>query len=220
MSDPVRLLDDPSASGSVTELVRAIQVPSPLGAAGKAALAARISASAATAPVVAAKLLTFKAGLAALVAGGGLALLVTALETPAPDPSPPPAVAVTPATPTPKIEVAPPPAPTVAVPAPAEPPARPNARPASPKDTLALEESLLERARESLGTPSRALALLAEHERRFPAGELTAERLYLSARAHQKAGNTVQAKKYAQALAQRFPKSTYLAGLKSLLADE
>jgi hypothetical protein len=45
MSEPVRLLDDPSAPGSVTELVRAIEAPSPLGDAGRAALAARITAS-------------------------------------------------------------------------------------------------------------------------------------------------------------------------------
>lgn len=218
MSDPVRLLDDPGAPGSVTELMHAIEPPTPLSEAGRAALAARITASAAVVPVTAAKLLTLKAGVAALVAGGGLALLVTALDAPTPPPVAAPAVAVAPATPTPESKVAPVPAPPVVESAPAEPPHRPvNARPPSPKDTLAMEESLLERARESLGTPSRSLALLAEHERRFPGGELTAERLYLSARAHEKAGNVAQAQKYAQALARRFPKSTYLAGVKSLL---
>lgn len=218
MTDPIRLLDDPSAPGSVTELVRAIQPPAPLTEAGRAALAARITASAATAPVVAAKVLTLKAGLAALVAGGGLALLVTALEPTKPAPAPPPEPAVTAPRLPPIQELVPQPERTVTEPAPAPPAPRPQAaRAPSPKDTLAIEESLLERARESLGTPSRALALLAEHERRFPAGELTAERLYLSARAHQKAGNTAQAQKYARALARRFPKSTYLSSLKPLL---
>jgi hypothetical protein len=220
MSDPVRLLDDPSAPGSVTELVRAIEAPSPLGEAGRAALAARITASAGTAPVIAAKVLTLKAGLAALVAGSSLALLVTALDRPAPvPPKPAPAVAV-PAAPSPKPEVAPPATAPPAEDVSAEPARKPPTARPSPRDTLALEESLLERARESLGTPSRALALLAEHERRFPSGELTAERLYLSARAHQKAGNTAQARKYAQILAQRFPKSTYLAGLRALLKTQ
>jgi type IV secretory pathway VirB10-like protein len=217
MSEPVRLLDDPSAPGSVTELVRAIEAPSPLGDAGRAALAARITASAATAPTVVTQLLTLKAGFAALVAGGGIALFVIALDRPESAPSQPAPVAVSPVAPTPKPELAPPVAapPTEATPVePARKP--PNARP-SARDTLALEESLLERARESLATPARALSLLAEHERRFPSGELTAERLYLSARAHQKAGNTAQAQRYARTLAQRFPKSTYLAGLKSLL---
>jgi hypothetical protein len=218
MADPIRLLDDPSASAGVAELVRAIEPPSPLGQATRVAIAERVAASAA-APVVAAKVLTIKAGLTALVAGGGLALLVATLDRPDPATVPPPVAAVAPIAPAQKPELSPAPAAPAVEPAVPEPAKKPlNSRP-SPRDTLALEESLLERARESLGTPSRALALLAEHERRFPAGELTAERLYLTARAHQKAGNTAQAKKYAQALAQRFPKSTYLAGVKPLLGD-
>jgi len=218
MSDPVRLLDDPTASAGVAELVRAIQPPSPLGHATRAAIAERVTASAA-APALAVKALTIKAGVAALVAGGGLALFMATLDRPPPAPAPPPAAAAAPAAPAPQREVSPAPAAPAVEPAAPEPVRKPlNARP-SPRDTLALEESLLERARESLGTPSRALALLAEHERRFPAGELTAERLYLTARAHQKAGNTAQAKRYAQALAQRFPKSTYLSSLKALLGD-
>jgi len=88
------------------------------------------------------------------------------------------------------------------------------------RDTLALEESLLEQARRASDSPPRALALLREHERRFPNGELTAERLYLMAQVNARAGNVAAARRSAALLAARFPKSTYLPRLRALLAED
>jgi Tfp pilus assembly protein PilF len=58
---------------------------------------------------------------------------------------------------------------------------------------------------------------LREHELRFPNGELTAERLFLTAQAHARAGNESAARHYAKLLATRFPKSTYLPRVRPLL---
>jgi Tfp pilus assembly protein PilF len=91
-------------------------------------------------------------------------------------------------------------------------------RASSRGDSLAFEESLLERARKaSDSSPASALALLREHERRFPAGELTAERLFLMAKASAKAGNEKAARRYGRELERRFPKSAYLPELRAQL---
>jgi hypothetical protein len=104
---------------------------------------------------------------------------------------------------------------------PASPPKAPSASKSAPKrDTLALEEALLEQARSSIGAPARALSLLHEHERRFPNGVLTAERLYLTAQAHGRAGNQTAARHYAKLLVERFPKSTYVQRVKPLLGHQ
>ena len=92
-----------------------------------------------------------------------------------------------------------------------------STRPATRRDTLALEESLLEQARRSIGAPTQALSLLREHERRFPNGELTAERLYLTAQTQARAGNGTAARHYARLLTERFPKSTYVRPVRPLL---
>ena len=92
-----------------------------------------------------------------------------------------------------------------------------STRPAARRDPLAVEEALLEQARRSIDSPAKALPLLREHERRFPNGVLTAERLYLTAQANVRAGNLPAARRAAALLAERFPKSTYLPRVRPLL---
>ena len=222
MSDPRRLLDDPNVSPGAKDLVGSLDAPSALATPLQLDIGARVAKSVA-APAVAAKVVTAKAvGIlaAAVLAGGGAAVLtqsgsvepalraapvtVAAKAGPA-EPSPPPAV-----------EPAEPPAPAEAE-SPKAP--QPSARTGARRDTLALEESLLEQARRSIGSPAQALSLLREHERRFPNGELTAERLYLTAQAHARAGNRAAARRYAELLTARFPKSTYVPRVRPLLAD-
>lgn len=102
-----------------------------------------------------------------------------------------------------------------------------RAAPSSPRratpstDTLAQEETILEGARRALATsPARALRLLSLHQRRFPAGELTAERLFLRADALRRLGRTAEARRQADALVKRFPTSAYARLVPALVASD
>jgi hypothetical protein len=78
------------------------------------------------------------------------------------------------------------------------------------RDTLAEEEALLERARRLSSTaPQEARALLQQHAKRYPNGQLTAERLYLSAEVAKRLGDSAAAAEQSRALKQRFPESMY-----------
>ena len=220
MNEVRRLLDDPNASAETRELVGSLPAPSPLSEPLRAVIGVRLSSSVA-APAAAAKLASLKiAGLAgALVAGG--AALTFAIVPPSTEQRPLPTPKLEAPAPQPKREFVPPREPLMVAAAPARAP-EPKPLASSPrssmrKDTLALEESLLERARSSIDSPARALSLLREHELRFPNGELTAERLFLTAQAHARAGNETAARHYAKLLATRFPKSTYLPRVRPLL---
>ena len=224
MSDPRRLLDDPGTPSEAAELVRSLEAPASMADAVRSTIGTRVARSAALVPAAAAKLAPLKlVGASAVAVGGAVALSLGLLAPPeAPAPPPAPVVADERAAPPPKV--APPEAEAIAPPAPApalEPVSKaPSSTPRAPskKDTLALEEALLEQARRaSRESPARALSLLQEHERRFPSGELTAERLYLTAQAHRQAGNVDAARRYAKLLSQRFPRSTYLPRLRPLL---
>jgi Tfp pilus assembly protein PilF len=86
----------------------------------------------------------------------------------------------------------------------------------SARDTLAEEEALLEQARRALTTsPGTALTLLRQHQQRFPAGQLTAERLFLSVDALRRTGDRAGADRQAQALLKRFPRSVYAGQLRN-----
>jgi hypothetical protein len=223
MSDMRRLLDDPTVSDETRELVGSLEVPAPLGGSTRSAIGLRVAKSLAL-PVAAGTFLSLKttAAWAAIVAGGALAVSLVVVATSEPEPPKGPSVNAPAAAPVPA-----PPAKRALAPAELEKPAvveeAPDAkdpapsRGASRRDTLKLEESLLEQARRSIDSPSRALSLLREHERRFPNGELTAERLYLTAQTQARAGNGTAARHYARLLAERFPKSTYVRRVRPLL---
>lgn len=218
MSDPDRLLDDPAVSAEAKELLGSLAAPSALGGVDRTAIGSRVAAS--LAAPAALKVASLKvAGVWAAVLAGGTAAVTFAVVTPSEPPAAPVARAVATAAPAPPpkaIEPAAEPAATTEA-EPAQPKAPAAAKSAPKRDTLALEESLLEQARRSIGTPARALSLLHEHERRFPNGALTAERLYLTAQAHGRAGNQTAARHYAKLLVERFPKSTYVPRVQPLL---
>jgi hypothetical protein len=225
MSDPRRLLEDPSTSPGAKTLLGSIEAPSPLAAPMQLDIGARVAKSVAG-PALAAKVVSAKiVGVlaVAVLAGGGAAIVTQSGPVePAPQAAPAKAAPVKAGplpepSPAPEAELAPPPKPAEAESPKVSPPA---ARSSTRRDTLALEESLLEQARRSISSPSQALSLLREHERRFPNGELTAERLYLTAQAHSRAGNRAAARRTAELLTARFPKSTYVPRVRPLLAGE
>jgi hypothetical protein len=223
MSDMRRLLDDPNVSDETRELVGSLEVPAPLSGSTRSAIGTRVARSLAL-PVAAGAFLSLKttAAWAAIVAGGALAVSLVVVATSEPERPAPPNVN------SPAAAPVPPPVSRALLPAEPEKPAAveeapdtkdpaPSPRGASRRDTLKLEESLLEQARRSIDSPARALSLLREHARRFPNGELTAERLYLTAQTHTRAGNDTAARHYARLLAERFPKSTYVRRVRPLL---
>jgi hypothetical protein len=220
MSDPRRLLDDPAVSSEAKELLGSLPVPGALGGLDKSAIGSRVATSLAAPAAV--KVASLKAaGLLAAVLAGGTAVSVAVVTRSEP---PPPAVdaraVATTAAPAKAVEPIPEAVVTVEA-EPVAPPKAPAAAKSAPKrDTLALEESLLEQARSNIGSPARALALLHEHERRFPNGALTAERLYLTAQAQARAGNQTAARHYAKLLVERFPKSTYVPRVRPLLGNQ
>jgi len=101
-------------------------------------------------------------------------------------------------------------APSAAIEAPAHRP-----RPAAPRDAFAVELELLQRAHTDYthrDLPG-ALALLAEHARRFPNGRLAEEREALRVRALLAAGRNAEAHRVAAAFAVEFPRSALLQRL-------
>lgn len=223
MADPRRWLDDPSAPDESVALLRTLGGPKPYSDAAHMRIASKVSATLANAPVAppATPVAPWKLwALAAVTGAGAVALVVGVLREPAPKPAPARRpVAAAPQTSTPRAPEPLPQVPPVAVEAPAKvkSPERAPAR-ASARDDLAVEETLLEQAR-TAPSPARALALLREHERRFPQGALSAERLFLSAKVHAQSGSEQAARRYAAELERRFPASSYVTRLRALLAE-
>jgi hypothetical protein len=218
MSDPRRLLDDPGVSSNAKELLSSLEGPAPLAPSARSAILSRVTNSLvapATAKFVSMKAVWLLAG--TVVAGAaGLA----SWQGRSPPEEKPVASAVLGRSPSvPRSERVPAPTPletgSALLPEPSAKPA--PARPAARRDPLALEEALLEQARRSIDSPAKALPLLREHERRFPNGVLTAERLYLTAQANVRAGDLPAARRAATLLAARFPKSTYVPRVRPLL---
>ena len=219
MSDPKRLLDDCGAGSDAGSLLRAMRTPEAPSLEKQAELVQRMLTPIA-APVAAG--IGSKAWLGAGAALFAVGAVATYLLWPPAEPAPP---------------VKPPLAPAaVSAPhvAPPEPPAEPPAIPATPelspagtppvaaasgkpsvRDTLAEEEALLEQARRALASsPASALGLLRQHQQRFPSGQLTAERMFLSVEALRRAGDSAAAERQAQALLKRFPSSVYAGQLR------
>lgn len=212
---PKRLLEDGTAAPAVASLLRALSPAQPPSAAKEAELVRQLMTPVAVPPpsIVAA------AGTPWIV--GGVVVVACALcvswlalrrtesasvpQTAAPHP-----VAVAPlpvaASPVPQAKALEPLVLPPVVPAPVR---------SSARDTLALEEALLEQARRSLASsPTSALSLLRQHQQRFPAGQLMAERMFLSVEARSRLGDRAGADRQAQALLKRFPSSVYAAQLR------
>ena len=88
-------------------------------------------------------------------------------------------------------------------------------RPATARESYAAELDLLARAQVACTARefADALALVAEHGRRFPSGRLAEEREGLRVRALAGAGRTEEARRAAAAFAGRFPRSILLPRL-------
>jgi hypothetical protein len=220
VSDPKRFLDDASGAPHVAALLGALPKPQPPSAQKQAELVQRLLSPIAPVPVAAGLALKGWLGVGALVVAGGLggawlhsrpaALVLPPRSTSvAPLPMlPPPAIA--PSAAPPNVET-----PSKAAVSPA-----PGAVKAVARDTLAEEETLLEQARRSLASaPGAALALLRQHQQRFPAGQLTAERLFLSVDALRRVGDRAGAERQAQALLKRFPGSVYAGQLRGQVGE-
>jgi hypothetical protein len=94
-------------------------------------------------------------------------------------------------------------------------PVPPTAVPTTPSvaDTdLAVERTLLERARRALssGQPREALSIAAMHQRRYPQGRLVEERERLCIQALMAAGEAAEARKRAAAFRRDYPRSIFL----------
>lgn len=222
MSDPKRLLDDLGSGSDAGALLRALRPAEPPSLAKQAELVQRMMTPIA-APVPAGIGAKTWAGAGAAVLACGLAATWLLWPTePTPPVRPPLAPVATP------ISLAPPnrqpePLPVPAAPegvSPVEPPASAvvSSKPVA-RDTLAEEEALLEQARRALASsPGAALALLRRHQQRFPAGQLTAERMFLSVDALRRAGDRAGAERQTQALLKRFPSSVYAGQLRKQAA--
>lgn len=222
MNDPKRLLDDLGTGSDAGSLLRALRPAEPPSLEKQAELVQRMMTPIA-APVAAAAV-TVKTWVGAGVAVVACGLAATWLLWPG-DAAPPIRQPLAPAAPPtlapPEHQPAPLPVPAapervspLAAPPSAAVPGKPAAR-----DTLAEEEALLEQARRALATsPGAALALLRQHQQRFPAGQLTAERMFLSIEALRRAGDRAGAERQTQTLLKRFPSSVYAGQLRNQAA--
>jgi hypothetical protein len=94
-------------------------------------------------------------------------------------------------------------------------PSKHTVRPATPTESYTAELELLHRAQAAYAGRdfTSALAVVAEHRRRFPNGRLAEEREALRVRALGGAGRTSEARAAAASFAERFPRSVLLPKL-------
>jgi TolA-binding protein len=219
MNDPKRLLDDPGSAADAEALLRALRPAEPPSPEKQAELVRRMMTLSVAPPLTAG--IGVKSWLAVGLVGLVCGLAAISLWWPAA--SAPPArrpsvstAALDSSVAARELEQLPPPAASGRV-------LSVDARPApvasvktAPRDTLAEEEALLEQARRALATsPGGALRLLRQHQERFPAGQLTAERMFLSIEALRRAGDHAGAERQTQALLRRFPSSVYAGQLRN-----
>lgn len=224
MTEPTRLLDDASAPEEAASLLRSLSVPQAPSAAKQAQLGQQLAALATpTAAATAGLALWVKTALLLGVLGIAGTWLALKLEAPRPSAAPQAVPSAAPvASPAPLVsEVAPADAPPAAAQsnAPAdssrEAPVG-SVRPKASRDSLAEEEALLEQARRAaVSSPGQALTLLQQYQRRFPAGQLSAERMFLSVDVLHRLGNQAAARKQADALIRAFPTSVYASQVKA-----
>ena len=214
MNDPGRIREGGSdASPELRDLFIDAAKPEPLTAQIDARLAAQIGSLSALPASSLVKLVPWLA-----LGGGGLLLvgavaLVAQRQAPGP-PAPPaqPAPLEAPAAPDPV-----PSAPVLALP-PAEAnsarPSMPSGTPAEAsmisEDTLAGEAKLLNQAHAVMATdPRKALAIAKEHAKRYPHGQLAAERELILVQALVKLGRAREAETRGRALRKSAPNSIY-----------
>lgn len=220
MKDPKRLLDDLGSSSDAASLLRGLRPAQPPSLEKQAELVQRLMTPMATPlPLTGIAVGTWAAG-AAVVAGAFAVIWLLWPAAAIRAVKPPPAPAALGSTiPNPSPEVVPAPAASARV-FPVEAlPSVASSRTFAARDSLAEEEALLEQARRALTTsPRAAISLLHQHQQRFPTGQLTAERLFLSIDALRREGDRAGAERQTQALLKRFPSSVYAGQLRNQAA--
>jgi hypothetical protein len=219
MSDPRRIREAGSdAPEELRELFRSAAKPEPLTAAAHAVLGSRVAAMAVTPVSGLVRLLPWLLGGTVAVAGAA-AFRTRVVERPHAAPTAASAVATTPAAPVAPALSPGPAAPSVRVQA---------ARPAAPaplaasrgdaQDALVGETRLLNEAHLALAThPKTALLLAQDHARRYPRGQLGAERELIEIQALVKLGRLREAEARGRALRRTAPNSIYEERLDEIL---
>lgn len=223
MSDPKRFRDDATAPRGVVAFLAEIEPAARPAVAKRTELARHLGALVAKPAAPSAGLVAAKWAAIVGTVLGGAALVAVLSERPAPPPAPPSnrVVSAAPSAPA-RMAV---PAPPVVTEAPEQAPriaprGVQRAEPA-PRDTLDQEERLLEAARHAVNSaPGRSLAALEQHRKRFPNGQLTAERMYLRVEALRRLGRETAAREAATALSKRYPGSTYARRVSGLVKPE
>jgi hypothetical protein len=229
MIDPPRLREAGSdAPPELRDLFRDAQKPEPLTPATDARMVTQITALGAppAAPLVKA-LPWFVAG-GAVVVAGALAFLTPRTRSPdsvaagpAPVKSGAASVALEPAaTPAPQASATPEPKPAPAASAARATPAE-AAPSAGVEDALAGEAKLLNQAHAAMATePQKALVIAGEHAKRYPRGQLAAERELILVQALVKLGRTREAEARGRALRKSTPSSIYGERLDTVLKSK
>jgi TolA-binding protein len=223
VTEPTRLLDDANAPEEVAALLSSLTAPEAPSPAKQAELAKQLASLASPAAVVTVSTaLWVKAAVVLGVLGlaGAWATVKfrahdsnPAVQAPLATAAPPASVAL--GAPTATAPVDAPAIQPAATPEAASPPPGSARSKSAARDSLADEEALLEQARRvASSSPSQALGLLRQYQQRFPRGQLTAERLFLSVDVLTRLGNTNAARKQADALIRAFPTSVYAAQVK------
>jgi hypothetical protein len=222
VNDPGRIREGGSdAPPELRDLFIDAAKPEPLTAQIDAQLAAQIGSLSALPASSVVKIVPWLA-----LGGGGLLLvgavaLVTQQQAPGPlSPPAPPAPVEAPVPPDPV-----PSAPVLALPPAAAISARPSMPRAKPteasnpsEDTLAGEAKLLNQAHAVMATdPRKALAIGNEHAKRYPRGQLAAERELILVQALVKLGRAREAETRGRALRKSAPKSIYDQRLDAIL---
>ncbi|MBM4779571.1 MAG: hypothetical protein GQE15_17840 [Archangiaceae bacterium] len=91
----------------------------------------------------------------------------------------------------------------------------------SADEQLALEKSYVEQARAAMARqdPTAALEALTQHEKRFPKGQLTEERMALQVMALVRAGRSIEANNVANEFRRRFPNGLMRSVVDGALAE-
>jgi|CXWL01.1.fsa_nt_gi hypothetical protein len=207
-----------------TEILSGAVAGTAVASATAQAAPAAVAPAAAAAPVTGiAKATVIKlvvgVGVAAFATGGLVGAGVTGLNTHASDgESPVPARAVVLAAPplpelvVPPADIAPPPPLTGVAPSPST---KNVARAPVLADALGIERSLLEQARTALsrGNAVDALTALAEHEGRFPAGQMAEERAAMQVLTLKALGRVDEARARAEQFRAKYPKGIFRASV-------
>lgn len=231
MSAPRRLIDDPDADQALSRLLSESGGARPLDDMTRRRLRSRLARASAV-PAVAAGWLFVKSAAAALgaVAVTGVVVSVTGIVPwpSATEVAPP--IASAPAAPRrPRVEPLQKPPVELEAPTPPEreqgllsPPAPPPLAPpsASGAGSLSAESALLEQARREMHlAPSGSLQIAAEHARRFPRGQLSAERTLIQIEALHRLGRDAEARRLAAALPTGAAGGLYAERVRRLLGE-